>query len=704
MNRALLALAALLATAPASACGGNGQTPCTTSPATYLRNINCDGGSFRDPRNGGECWSCDGWNRTANAVTAGNACSQAGYTSTRAASRVKNTAWAWDCKSGTFWDAWDGGACWSCGGWDRTGNHINSNAACSHAYPEQTKAARYVKANSCGSGEFSDPRNGGECWTCPSGYDRTAAAVTAADACVARQRCAAGSIEYAGACWTKGACGAKDGRPCTVGERLPSCDEGLKESAGRCIPLEPGESPFLAGLGEAAKNVSKDGEKACDAAFAALPKLNTGNRFLDAEGACSKAQMTGFLCAATQLPAKVGGAADLIAKVSVEYGRDPCKALGILAPHRALCSTVMAMGRDMGDAFECLTQATAGGAFKAVPLETLCRLEGELGFELALMAAGGAVAESGAAAGEGGAAAQESGILLKVARALLKADGALGKADDANEFADKMKDMAACRRMAGGSAGGQRAAAAKASAGLPFAGAPSATASGDLVFYRVDPQGNFTVAGRKVGNGWGVGTVVPGAGNITYIVAPNGDLSMYRHDADGNYLGAAKKIGNGWGDGQTVLSAAPGVLLVVKTDGTLWVYKHDDAGTFTYTAQIGSGWGGFKKILAGGDGIVYAIAANGDLLYYVHDAAANRWSTSGLKIGNGWTVDPVVIAGGQGTLYTVAEDGAMYLYHHRPDGRFVTERQKIGSGWTQLFGTKIAAVPDGSGAIYGVAR
>ncbi|MBE8990727.1 hypothetical protein [Nostoc sp. LEGE 12450] len=35
----------------------------------------------------------------------------------------------------------------------------------------------------CGSGAFQDPRNGGECWSCPAGFNRTWDAVTASTAC-----------------------------------------------------------------------------------------------------------------------------------------------------------------------------------------------------------------------------------------------------------------------------------------------------------------------------------------------------------------------------------------------------------------------------------------------------------------------------------------------------------------------------------------
>jgi hypothetical protein len=691
----------------AAACGGNGQVPCTTSPAAFQRSTSCDGGSFYDPRNGGECWSCDGWTRSAAAVNASNGCYVPAGTSYKAASRVKNTAWAWDCGSGTFWDGWDKGACWSCGGWTRTASAVYTGSACSQGYGEQDRPGRYVKPSHCVSGEFSDPRNGGECWTCPSGYNRTASAVTASDACVAQTRCASNSIEYGGACWTKNDCGAKDGRPCTVVERIPSCNKDLYENRGRCVPLPPGESAFLAGLSAAAKNVSQDGMKACENAFAALPKLNTGSPFLDGETACNKAQMTGFLCATTQLPGQVGGAAALVNKVAVEWGRAPCNAQAV--PVRAMCSTAMAMGRDLGDAFQCLTEAAGQANLSSVDPIALCRVEGELAFTAALMMAGGAVAEEGEAA-EGAAAAegtvasqtaQESGLVMKIARALVKANDAVGKANDANEVADKIRSIASCKRMMGAAGQGAQAAAAERKAGLPTSNVAATAASGDLTMSRINAAGDWTMLGKKIGNAWGnVPTIIAASGGNVYTVNAAGDLSIYFYDQNGNYQ-STRKIGVGWGGGQTVLSAYKNALYLLKTDGTLWLYQHDAAGNWTSQKQIGNGWGGFAKVLSGGDGILYAIAANGDLMYYGYDGI--RWTVAGRKIGSGWGA-PLVLAGGAGDLYLVDSADILYRYHHRNDGEWVVTGQRVGNGWMAKYGTKLFASPDGSGDIYGVVR
>ena len=47
-----------------------------------------------------------------------------------------------------------------------------------------------IRVKSCPAGGFWDPRNGGECWSCPKNYNRTAAAVTASDACIAKTKTA----------------------------------------------------------------------------------------------------------------------------------------------------------------------------------------------------------------------------------------------------------------------------------------------------------------------------------------------------------------------------------------------------------------------------------------------------------------------------------------------------------------------------------
>lgn len=57
----------------------------------------------------------------------------------------------------------------SCGG--------NGQAPCTWA-----RARQYGKVG-CARGAFFDPRNGGECWSCPQGYKRTVFPVTGKQAC-----------------------------------------------------------------------------------------------------------------------------------------------------------------------------------------------------------------------------------------------------------------------------------------------------------------------------------------------------------------------------------------------------------------------------------------------------------------------------------------------------------------------------------------
>jgi len=85
-------------------------------------------GSFHDPRNGGECWSCPrGYKRTLEAVTSSKACAK-------------------DLIFGPF------------------------------------SKATYHGSSNCDKG-FYDPIRGGTCWTCPSGYERSIHAVTSEKAC-----------------------------------------------------------------------------------------------------------------------------------------------------------------------------------------------------------------------------------------------------------------------------------------------------------------------------------------------------------------------------------------------------------------------------------------------------------------------------------------------------------------------------------------
>ena len=194
----------------------------------YSLNMKCDEG-FYDPIWGGTCWKCpddDGsgaFIRSANAIQNADACWRVPKEKTGPATRVKNTAWAWECPSGTFWDGYDWGACWKCAEPlpRRTGHPVYASNACATPANE-TKPAVFLKFNGCpdpqqalasgtvtpdgkrmpgrpfldvGAG-WAAGQAGGACYACPivdrDGNflitDRSGSAVTAGDACAIRMK------------------------------------------------------------------------------------------------------------------------------------------------------------------------------------------------------------------------------------------------------------------------------------------------------------------------------------------------------------------------------------------------------------------------------------------------------------------------------------------------------------------------------------
>ena len=133
------------------------------------------------------------------------------------------------CRNG-FYDPINGGSCWTCPqGYVRQVSSVTSPKACmkvqkptfaqatfvqKHA-PNAREVARGVSQLGCankGKNAFFDPKNGGSCWSCPSGNPvRSLHPVDSNKACMSRT------------------CGKEGGRPCLVWERLPSCDAGLVE-------------------------------------------------------------------------------------------------------------------------------------------------------------------------------------------------------------------------------------------------------------------------------------------------------------------------------------------------------------------------------------------------------------------------------------------------------------------------------------------
>lgn len=195
---------------------------------SYSLNMKCSEG-FYDPIWGGTCWKCpddDGsgaFIRSANKIQDSDACWRVPKEKTGSATRVKNTAWAWECPGATFWDGYDWGACWKCPDAfpRRTAYPVYSGNACATPVNE-TKPAIFLKFNGCpdpqqalasgtvtadgrrlpgrpfldvGAG-WAQGQASGLCYACPvvdrDGYflitDRSASAVTAGDACAIRMK------------------------------------------------------------------------------------------------------------------------------------------------------------------------------------------------------------------------------------------------------------------------------------------------------------------------------------------------------------------------------------------------------------------------------------------------------------------------------------------------------------------------------------
>ena len=284
------------AQAPAPKCGELNGKVCTTAAAQFEKTA-CPKGSFFDPRKGGECWDCpSGTHRTIFPVNEGKACERRASSDFHKAkylgkvktpkpsgaffdprkggewwkcpsNRPRRTAYAVTDKracatkniigeklahaefkgkvdnpkpSGAFADPRNGGEYWTCEGSNRTVFSVTSDKACEKITKASLMKAEYKGKFGCAKGSFFDPRNGGECWSCPNDYFRNANPVNHKAACTINigKACDSGLVDVRGKCYKKGECGKMNQRPCLIVERIPSCDKGLAEDfiANACIP------------------------------------------------------------------------------------------------------------------------------------------------------------------------------------------------------------------------------------------------------------------------------------------------------------------------------------------------------------------------------------------------------------------------------------------------------------------------------------
>ncbi|PHM20536.1 MAG: hypothetical protein CK604_06330 [Curvibacter sp. PD_MW3] len=166
------------------ACFKIDNSPIASSPAKLAQGA-CPPGSFFDPIRDGECYSCPpGFTRSLAHIDAPNACFIPAHEAFSRAQKIKSTPLPTDCQPGSFFDAYQGGGCYRCpDSYQRTAHHIAEANACSRGIPEQTAHAKMQGKRTCPPGLFMDPRNGGECWSCPEGTIRTVFPVNGGNAC-----------------------------------------------------------------------------------------------------------------------------------------------------------------------------------------------------------------------------------------------------------------------------------------------------------------------------------------------------------------------------------------------------------------------------------------------------------------------------------------------------------------------------------------
>jgi|GEM_PF-2295524 len=153
--------------------------------------FSCPKGSFFDLIDGGTCWSCpSGMKRTADSVKSSRACRRAGYEKySRTSKYRKNKRIGQGCPRGKFWDVKGGkgllGACYSCpSGYRRSGHAVNHARACSKKVSASHSKASLRSKALCPSGSFFDAIDGGSCWSCPSKFKRHVTSVKSAQSCI----------------------------------------------------------------------------------------------------------------------------------------------------------------------------------------------------------------------------------------------------------------------------------------------------------------------------------------------------------------------------------------------------------------------------------------------------------------------------------------------------------------------------------------
>ncbi|MFO0722212.1 MAG: hypothetical protein U1E65_00430 [Myxococcota bacterium] len=155
--------------------------------ADFKSHYGCDHDKreFYDPRKGGECWSCPKSKprRTLYSVAGDKACATKEVFGEKLSSADFEHKYK-DCTGGSFFDPRNGGECWKCPkGYSRTLEPVTSKKACEKDSADRLKGATLEGHFGCGKGQFLDVGTG-TCWSCPSSHPyRTINPVSSKKAC-----------------------------------------------------------------------------------------------------------------------------------------------------------------------------------------------------------------------------------------------------------------------------------------------------------------------------------------------------------------------------------------------------------------------------------------------------------------------------------------------------------------------------------------
>lgn len=149
--------------------------------------------------------------------------------------------------------------------------------------------------------------------------------------------CNKGLVEYLNGKCLRPICGALNQKACDIGERIPSCDSGLRESLGKCIVLKPGEIPIFATIGEWSSELARVAEGECIKAlsgFKGAPAAIGGIARMEPEQ--SRYFKIGFTCAALTQFDQLSGATAMIQEMNRQMQIEPCSSW--IAPLRPVCA------------------------------------------------------------------------------------------------------------------------------------------------------------------------------------------------------------------------------------------------------------------------------------------------------------------------------------------------------------------------------